>query len=241
MEHTLSDQEWNDLLAILRDPDPEEEEEEDAGERLRTTTDSSRVLDLYALLREKNNVWMRELAAEPLARLEGIRALPALFEAQQLGRQERHDNDGLDTILVVLLTTHQQEAASLLVRILSDLTSELRCQAVWGLSFLSKDLVLEPLLQALDDDVPEVRVEAARSLSSESFMSHETMSALLQALRDPESSVRVEAAYSLGALSVQDAAPAALRSTLMDLSGDMGDAARKGIASGQRWRTRSGS
>src|SRR5258708_319566 len=96
MEHAFSDQEWNDLLAILRDPDPEEEEEEDAGERLRATTDPSRIPDLYVLLREKDNVWVRELAAEPLARLEGIRALPALLEAQHLGRQERHDNDGLN-------------------------------------------------------------------------------------------------------------------------------------------------
>src|SRR5437879_8945327 len=104
MENTLSDTEWNSLLAILRgDLELEEEDVLAAAERLTATADPSRIPDLYVFLREKGNFWLRELAAEPLARLEGIRALPALFKAQQLGRQERHDNDGLDTILVVLL------------------------------------------------------------------------------------------------------------------------------------------
>lgn len=229
MEPRLSDQEWRELLAILRDSDAEEEEQDNAAERLMATTDPLRVPDLYALLREKGNFWLRELAAEPLARLEGIRALPAFLEARQLGRQERHDNDGLDTILVSLLTSYPQEATPLLIHLLADLKSPHRREAVWALGFLPRELALEPLLQAVQDTVPEIRAEAANALCSASYMSHETITTLLQALRDPVSAVRLAAAYALGSLSVSDAAPATLQDTLAHLTGSLGEAARKGI------------
>lgn len=230
MEQRLSDQEWEDLVAIFRQPESEEEEEEHAAERLRAIADPTRVPDLYALLREKENFWVRELAAEPLARLEGTRALPALLEALHLGWQERHDNDGLYPILWDLFAISPQEAAEVVVQMLSDRDSPYRREAVWSLGFFPKDLALEPLLRAIIDMVPEIREEAARALCSESFLSEETITALLRALIDPASSVRVAAAYTLGWFSAGDAVSASLSGIVGNLAGDRGEAARRGAA-----------
>lgn len=230
MDDVLSDAEWKTLLTTLRsDAEMDEDDLFAAAERLSSTSDPARVPDLYALLREKGNFWLRELAAEPLANLEGVRALPALFEAQQLGRQEGHDNDTLNFIIVELLESQQQDAVRVLLYILSDRASSQRGQAVWGLSFLPKELSLGPLLQALKDYSPEVREEAARGLSSGTFADPETVSALVAALRDPERAVRLAAAYSLGCLSGTDAVSPELARTLRELPGEMGDAARQGL------------
>lgn len=230
MEQELSDQEWEELVAILRNPESDEEEEEHAAERLRALTDPARIPDLYAFLHEKGNVWVRELAAEPLARLKGTRALPALLEARHVGKQERHDNDGLNTILLDLFHTSPQEAAEVVIQVLSDRDFPYRREAVWCLGFLPRDLALDPLLHALANTIPELREEAARTLCSEAFLSEETIAALLQALSDPISSVRVTAAYTLGWFSACDTAPATLSARIGNLAGDRGEAARRGIA-----------
>jgi HEAT repeat protein len=230
MKQKLSDQEWDELVAILRNPESDEEEEEQAAERLRTLTDPARIPNLYAFLREKGNFWVRELAAEPLARLEGTRALPALLEAQHLGRQERHDNDGLNTILFDMFHVSPQGTAETVIQVLSDHDFPYRREAAWCLGFLPQDLALEPLRHALTDTTPEIREEAARALCSESFLTEEAIAALLQALSDPVSSVRVTAAYTLGWFSACETAPAALSARVRNLAGDRGEAAHRGIA-----------
>lgn len=230
MEQAISDQEWDELVATLRNPESDEEEEEHAAERLRVFADRARVPDLYAFLREKGNFWVRELAAEPLARLEGTRALPALLEARHLGRQERHDNDGLNTILLDLFHVSPQETAEVVIQVLSDHDFPYRREAVWCLGFLPKDLALEALRHALTDTVPELREEAARALCSESFLTEETIAALFQAFSDPVSSVRIMAAYTLGWFSACEMAPATLSVRVETFAGDREEAALRGIA-----------
>lgn len=79
--------------------------------------DESCVPDLYALLQDEN-FYIRETAADPLARLEGINALPALFMMLTRGEEDGHDNDGICEIIGSLIESDKKEALPLLLEML---------------------------------------------------------------------------------------------------------------------------
>lgn len=67
----------------------------DACGALDGAADESRLPDLYRLLiMLKENFGAREAAVFPIARLDGLRALPRLRNALRLGKEDGHDNDG---------------------------------------------------------------------------------------------------------------------------------------------------
>lgn len=72
-----------------------------AFERLKNEATVADLPQLVAAIRSpRNNFWTRELLAEPIAELGGTDHLDLLLEAAQLGRDEGHDNDGLNACLI---------------------------------------------------------------------------------------------------------------------------------------------
>ena len=74
-----------------------------AMKALDLATDETWLPRLHQLLAEGRDFWVREAAAYPIARLEGLKALPQLLHALQLGVRDGHDNDGLVTLIVGLV------------------------------------------------------------------------------------------------------------------------------------------
>lgn len=183
-----------------------------SAEALCEAADESRVPDLYALL-DDSDFFIREAAAEPLARLEGARALPVLFRALAQGAADGHDNDGLSDVIATLLEASGGEAAPLLLRMLRSLVGQEREDAAWALGFLPAEVALEPLLDALGDGSPTVRSAAAGSLGS--FEGDRVVVALIERLGDEDERVRVSAADALGYVGDARTIPA-LRQALRD-------------------------
>ncbi len=205
--------EWHRLVEDLRSDDRAVR----AASIFGRVADESRVPDLYRLL-ESDDFFIREAAAEPLARLEGARALPALFTALTRGESEGHDNDGLVATVSDLLEDNPQGVAPLVLQMVSAPEWEQREHAAWALGFLPSDVALEPLLAALRDESPDVRSAAAGSLGS--FEGEDVLLPLIECLRDDDKRVRVSAADALGYLGERQAVPA-LRKALDDPDKDV--------------------
>jgi hypothetical protein len=129
--------EWNRTLADLRSLDRERSVK--AIRRLNESADKSDLPRLRRLVVEGEDFYVREAAARPLARLDGARALPLLFEALNKGRRENHDNDGLDDTIVGLLQSFPRKVAPLLFRMSASTRDEDRANAAWALEFLAAD------------------------------------------------------------------------------------------------------
>ncbi len=159
----------------------------------------SHVPELYALLRD-DSFFVREAAAEPLARLEGIKSLPFLFQALTHGEQEGHDNDGLAFTVTELLDFDKKKAAEVLLTMLESDDDKLRENAVWALGFVATEISAEPLLDCFKNDTnPKIRSLAAGSLSS--FKSNpEVVSELLRGVHDSSEEVCVSVISALGYL-----------------------------------------
>jgi uncharacterized protein (DUF952 family) len=170
-----------------------------ACEVLSELADDSRLPELRSLLQDES-FFVREAAAESLARLEGIRALPLLLEALARGKQEGNDNDGLSSTIVDLLISEKKAAAAILLPMLDSADSEARETAVWGLGFVAEEISAAPLLDLFRNDAnPRIRAKAAGSLSS--FKRDPAIvDALLAGVNDADESVRVCVISALGYL-----------------------------------------
>lgn len=111
----LSDEEWSRAVADLRDPDRTLE----AVELVDRTADASRVPALYDLLAD-DDWYVRESICEPLARLEGLRALGPLLRAIERGLRDGHDCDGLVAFTYELLEREPDAGAAALRGLLDD-------------------------------------------------------------------------------------------------------------------------
>ena len=194
----MNDAEWDRLLVEIRDLD-----DIDRGVRAIETLDrlasGSDVPRLYDLL-DDPEFFVREAAAAPLARLEGPRALPALFRALTRGEQDGHDNDGLTATVCDLLEVHAAATSAVVVPMLASTDPVDRARAAWALGFVASEASAEPLLRTLlHDPDPTARASAAGSLSS--FPANaDVYPALVSALDDADEPVRVAAVSSLGYL-----------------------------------------
>ncbi len=201
----MAEQDWDRLVADLRAVVDDIDRAVDAVPALAALADASRVPELYRLLRD-DDFFVREAAAEPLARLEGVRALPQLFEALSRGEHEGHDNDGLVFTIVELLGAHPEEVRPLLLAMLRSPTPQERGHAAWALGFVPAEEALDPLLAALADQSPAVRGAAAGALGR--YAADKVIDPLLQALQDGDAWVRVDVAATLGYLGDRRAVPA---------------------------------
>src|SRR5262245_35988266 len=127
-------------------------------------SEESDIPRLRELVINGKDFYLREAAAAPLARLEGIRCLPLLFEAKLKGEAEGHDNDGLCFVITELFEAHPAEIAPMLLEMVARTSSESRKNAAWGLGWVSPEIAMQPLLKALADESPDVRAAAAGSL-----------------------------------------------------------------------------
>jgi HEAT repeat protein len=121
-----------------------------AAELLDEVADESRLPDLYRLIQD-DDWYIREVASIPLSRLDGVRALPLLFQALTRGRQEGHDNDLLGTMVVEVLEAHPEECAPLLLSMVDDSDPTVRAHGVCALGWQPAAVALAPLIAALRD------------------------------------------------------------------------------------------
>ncbi len=155
--------------------------------------------DLYLLI-ESDDFWIREVAAVPLARLEGLKVLPNLFDALNKGFADGHDHDGLQSTLFDLLESYPQKASAMLLQML-DSNDELdRENAAWGLGFVANEVPLNVLIQALEIE----RSTKVKSRLIDSLASYkdnpELYGFLVSYLDDENEDVRISAITSLGYL-----------------------------------------
>lgn len=188
--------EWDRILADLHDFEDIDRALR-ACEALDRGADEAWLPGLHRLLAEGRNFFVREAAAAPIARLEGLRALPQLLHALKLGEDEGHDNDGLAALIADLVWSGPEAAAPILRSMIGEPAGRRRQDAAWLWGFAARALVPEPLLPLLGDPDPRVRAAALGSLGS--FKGREEVFAgLLAALDDPDEGVRATAAGSLG-------------------------------------------
>lgn len=156
---------WDDSVALVM-------HHEDVKAAVKAAKILSKIADplhtkqLYALLQDKS-FFVREVAAVPLARLEGVRALPALFHALAQGESEGHDNDGITNTIIGVVESGKEEAAPLLLNMLKSKQAGIRADAVWALGFISSKIEPEVFFELfIKDPDPEVRSLAADTLQS---------------------------------------------------------------------------
>jgi HEAT repeat protein len=170
-----------------------------ACEEISETADVTNISELYSLL-EDDSFFIREAAAFPLARLEGVRALPALFRAFTRGIQDGHDNDGMNAAIGELLDENQQAALPFLENMLLDEEKDVRANGAWALGFVAEHISPAILLNLLENESDlDVRLAAIGSLSS--FEGYpEVVEKLIRLLDDANEQVLIGAISSLGYL-----------------------------------------
>jgi HEAT repeat protein len=169
---------------------------------------------LHRLLARGRDFFIREAAAVPIARLQGLRALSQLLHALHLGSKEGHDNDGLGSIVAGLVSTDPARAAPILRRMIHARSERDRRDAAWLWGTAAPAVPLEPLLDCVNDRSAAVRSAAVGSLSS--FAGGPgVFDALVRALSDPDEQTGVNAAAGLGYLGDARAIPK-LRKALRD-------------------------
>jgi HEAT repeat protein len=170
-----------------------------AWEQISEVADEGNIPELYSLLNNES-FFVREAVADPLARLEGVKALSSLFQASTRGFQEGHDNDGLTAIIADLLESKQAEATPLLLHMLKSTDSETRANAAWALGFTASQLQPSVLLDLLESEInSKVRSAAIGSLSSFKGSS-EVAEKLIDLLSEKDEQVRITVISSLGYL-----------------------------------------
>lgn len=155
---------WNQLIRDLCSGDVDRAVR--ACEDISQTADETNIPDLYSLL-EDDNFFIREAAAFPIARMEGVRALPALFRAFTRGIQDGHDNDGMSAAIGGLLEENQQAALPLLENMLLDDDKDVRANAAWAMGFVAEQITLAILMNLREKESDlDVRINAIGSLGS---------------------------------------------------------------------------
>jgi len=188
---------WSQLIQDLRGEDIDRSV--NACQKIYEVADESHIPELYSLLNDES-FFIREAAASPLARLEGAKALPHLFQAYTRGIQDGHDNDGLTATITDLLEEKAEEIAPLLVQMLQSPDSETRANAAWSLGFTASHIKPNVLLDLLEtENNPKVRSAITGSLSSFTGSS-EVAEKLLSLLSETDEQVRIDVISSLGYL-----------------------------------------
>lgn len=199
----------------------------DSVNALDEAADENWLPQLKKLLAEDQDIVVREAAAIPIIRLEGLNALPQLLYANHLGEEEGHDNDTLAGLIVDLVERDPAPAAPLLREWICDPLDWRRSMAAWLWGFAARSVTAELLLTALDDPSPGVRAAAAGSLASFTG-EEEVFAALVHACRDKDRAVRASAAGALGYYGDRRAMPA-LKKLRWDWSGQVRSIARHSI------------
>jgi HEAT repeat protein len=200
----MSKSNWSQLILNLRSDNIKRSIR--AAQKIDEMAEEANVPELYSLLNDEN-FWIREMAAYPLARLEGVKALPSLFQALTRGFQEGHDNDGLSAIIAQLLETNQEKATPLLLQILKSPDEETRANAAWALGFTASQIMPTVLLQVLETEtIPKVRSAITGSLSS-FHNSAEVFDKLLELMNDSDEQVKIDAIAGIGYLGNKKAIP----------------------------------
>src|SRR5262249_20155973 len=137
-----------------------------ACEALDKAANESWLPRLHGLLENARDFFIREAAAFPIARLEGLRALPLLLHAMQLGEEEGHDNDGLSLAVTDVAPPSPAEAAPVLQRMIRSRSERTRADGAWLWGFAAEALTPEPLQALLSDPSSRVRSAAVGSLGS---------------------------------------------------------------------------
>lgn len=224
--------EWDQIVADLHNS-AEVERAVAACAALDKGADESRLPQLYQLLTEGKDFFIREAAAAPISRLEGLRALPCLLRARELGVAENHDNDGLDSIIMDLVSYHSEEAVPMLLAMSSSPSAACRADAAWLLGFCANAASPEPLVKLAQDNNSSVRSVAIASLASFGNRD-EALNALLNALQDNDEQVRIEAASALGYYGDRQA-KTALRGSLFDSSDQVRSVAKHALRQLRSW------
>lgn len=195
---TISQSEWNELLYTLHNVQDVDRAVQ-ACKIIGQVANEAHIPDLYALL-QSDDFFIRETVAEPLARLEGVKALPALLEALTRGVADGQDNDGLSTTVIGVLEENAADVAPLLLAMLQAEDATTRAHAAWGLGFVTEHITAEPLLAVVRHETnAEVKAAAIGSLAV--FKDNPVIvQELIEALEDSNSQVRISAISSLGYL-----------------------------------------
>jgi bilin biosynthesis protein len=197
--------EWDRIIAELHDVE-DIRRAVGAYERLSKAADESWLPRLHQLLATGRDFFVREAAAYPIARLEGLRALPQLLHALKRGEDEGHDNDGLAALVSDLVWANPDQAAPLLIQMIGSSSERQRSDAAWLWGFAATALPPEPLLRLSKDPSPPVRSAAIGSLGTYKGRD-DVFATLTQALHDSDESVRCSAASALGFYEDQRALP----------------------------------
>ena len=193
----MSKPKWSQLIKDLRSEDTDRIV--NAYQKIFEMADGSHVPELYILLNDEDFV-IREAAASPLARLEGVKALPQLFQAFTRGFQDGHDNDRLTATITDLLEEKEEEATPLLLEMLQSPDNETRANAIWALGYTASQIKPNVLLDLLEtENNQEVRSVIIGSLSSFTGSS-EVAEKLLSLLGEVHEQVRIDVISSLGFL-----------------------------------------
>src|SRR5262245_62085550 len=155
-----------------------------ACDALDKAADESWLPRLHRLLAKDGSFFVREAAAVPIARLEGLRALPNLLHALKLGEDDGHDNDGLVAVISDLVSANPEEAAPILLQMIRSRSERKRSNAAWLWGFAAEALTAEPLLKLLNDSSAQVRSSAIGSLPSCKGR-EDVFDGLVNALEDP--------------------------------------------------------
>ena len=208
----MGDEKFAALIAALHITGGNEVEFEaaiNAAQKLDKLEDRSHLAELYKLLKETDDFFVRENVGLAIANMDGLKALPELLIAI---RADGHDYDGLVSRLMWIVEDNSTESVPLLLDMLDNGTPQDRRDAAWLLGCVSERITPEPLVVLLDSQDEKLRENAVGSLGS--FSDRPEVFALLKrlAVEDPNKQVRRSAVASLGysgnpaALSVIEAA-----------------------------------
>jgi hypothetical protein len=107
-----------------------------AFERLKAVATKDDLPRLVAAIQSpRNNFWTRELFSEPISRMGGSDCLEILFEADQLGLDEGHDNDSLHSDLTEIAFGEPEKCRAKLEELLARPDFKHREAAAWLLGF----------------------------------------------------------------------------------------------------------
>jgi HEAT repeat protein len=193
----MSQIDWSQLIQELQSDDVDLSIR--ACEIISKVADQTKVPELYALLQDES-FFVREAVAEPLARLEGVSALPALFSAYTQGFQDRHDNDGLSFTIVELLKTFPKEIAPILIEMLKDTDAEVRANAAWASGFVASFIDPDMLMSMLSSET-DLNVKTSLIGSLSSFKNNsKVVDTLIRMLKDEDEQILITTISSLGYL-----------------------------------------
>jgi HEAT repeat protein len=190
----------DELLAALRDYEVQ------AIYDLEKEADASWLPELRDELVKGPDFFVREGVASTVVKFDGLQALPLLLEAQRLGRLERHDNDGLDAIIMDLIERDKAASYAVLRPMVQHADPTMRAGAAWLLAFVRSHANVNEVIALTADTSADVRSSAIGSLPS--FPRTEQSFALLtKALDDPAEEVRIAAIWALGRFGDKRAVP----------------------------------